>query len=55
MPYPADKYKDPTERRKLWESLTPYEREAALLILRVQNEQRERDYYSMRRNGKEKT
>lgn len=56
MPYPADKYQDPVERRKLWLSLTPEERQAALLIMRVQAEQREREFYSARRkDGKEKT
>ena len=56
MLYRADKYQDPGERRKLWLSLTSYEREAALLIMREQAKQRERDYYSLRKkNGKKKT
>lgn len=56
MPYPADKYQDPVERRKLWLSLTPYERDAALLIMKKQVEQREREFYSVhRKDDKKKT
>lgn len=47
-----NKYEDPTERQKLWESLTPDERAAVMLIIRKQNEQHERDFYSIKRDAR---